>query len=220
MLNLKSNKTMKKTTITGLFILFTLCLFGQDWATDIYRVGEKYPGYIIKNDGTKIEGYIEAHARAAATPFSDDNQKIVTFFSDPKNKKTKIEYKPEDVKEYMIADKHYVAMNYSGGLLAKPVRFLLVKKEGRIKTCVWYELNPTQTNGQSPYIEKEILQKGDEKPFEANGLLLGYVKKMSELVKENPELVKKITNKEKGYGILNYENVVNEYNEWYIKNNK
>ena len=80
---------MKKTTITGLFILFTLCLFGQDWATDIYRVGEKYPGYIIKNDGTKIEGYIEAHARAAATPFSDDNQKIVTFFSDPKNKKTK-----------------------------------------------------------------------------------------------------------------------------------
>ena len=94
------------------------------------------------------------------------------------------------------------------------------KKEGRIKTCVWYELNPTQTNGQSPYIEKEILQKGDEKPFEANGLLLGYVKKMSELVKENPELVKKITNKEKGYGILNYENVVNEYNEWYIKNNK
>jgi hypothetical protein len=43
---------------------------------------------------------------------------------------------------------------------------------------------------------------------------------MSELVKENPELVKKITNKEKGYGILNFENVINEYNEWYLKNNK
>ena len=208
---------MKKITITGLFILFTLCLFGQDWATDIYRVGEKYPGYIIKNDGSKIEGYIQALPRAASTAFGADNQTIVTFFSDPKNKKTKIEYKPEDLEEYMIADKHYVAMNYSGGLFAKPVRFLIVKKEGRIKTCVWYTW---ASDGKSVYTEKEILQKGDEKPFEANSLLLGYVKKMSELVKENPELVKKITNKEKGYGILNYENVVNEYNEWYIKNNK
>ena len=210
---------MKKTTITGLFILFTLCLFGQDWSYDIYHVGEKYPGYIIKNDGTKVEGYLEAHSRASSSPFSADNQTKVTFFSDPKNKKTKIEYKPEDLKEYMIADKHYVAMNYSGGLLAKPVRFLLVKKEGRIKTCVWYEVDQTQTQGPTKYIEKEIIQKGDEKPFESTSLLLGFVKKMSELVKEYPELAKKITNKEKGYGMLNIENIIAEYNEWYAKNN-
>ncbi len=211
---------MKKTTITGLFILLSVCLFGQDWSTDIYRVGEKYPGYIIKNDGSKIEGYIQAHPRAASTPFGDDNQKIVTFYSDPKNKKTKIEYKPEDLKEYMIADKHYVAMNYSGGLLAKPVRFLIVKKEGRIKTCMWYEWTSFGSDGQSVYTEKEIFQKGDEKPLELTSFLMGYVKKMSELVKENAEMVKKISDKEKGYGVLNIEKIIAEYNEWYAKNNK
>ena len=211
---------MKKTTITGLFILMTACLFGQDWATDIYRVGEKYPGYIIKNDGSKIEGYIQAHPRAAATAFGDDNQTIVTFFSDPKNKKTKIEYKPEDLKEYMIADKHYVSMNYSGGLFAKPVRFLIVKKEGRIKTCMWYTWASYGSDGQSVYTEKEIFQKGDEKPLELSSFLLGYVKKMSELMKENAEIVKKINDKEKGYGVLNIEKIITEYNEWYTKNNK
>jgi hypothetical protein len=211
---------MKKTSITGLFILFTLCLFGQDWSSDIYRIGEKYPGYIIKNDGTKIEGYLEAHPRASASPFSPDNQTKVTFYSDPKNKKTKIEYKPEDLKEYMIADKHYVTMNYSGGLLAKPVRFLYVKKEGRIKTCIWYELNAAEATKDSPYVGKEIFQKGDEKPVELTSFVLGYVKKMSELVKENGELVKKINNKEKGYGMLNIENIIAEYNDWYSKNSK
>ena len=211
---------MKKTTITGLFILMTACLFGQDWATDIYRVGEKYPGYIIKNDGSKIEGYIQALPRAASTAFGDDNQTIVTFFSDPKNKKTKIEYKPEDLKEYMIADKHYVAMNYSGGLFAKPVRFLIVKKEGRIKTCMWYTWASYGSDGQSVYTEKEIFQKGDEKPLELSSFLLGYVKKMSELMKENAEIVKKINDKEKGYGVLNIEKIIAEYNEWYTKNNK
>jgi hypothetical protein len=210
---------MKKTTLTGLFILFTVCIFGQDWSSDIYRVGEKYPGYIIKNDGTKIEGYIEAHPRAAATPFGNDNQTIVTFYSDPKNKKTKIEYKPEDLKEYMVADKHYVSMNYSGGLMAKPVRFLLVKKEGRIKTCIWYEWASLNSDGTNVYTEKEIFQKGDEKPIELTSFLMGYVKKMSELVKEYPEMVKKINDKEKGYGMLNIEKIIAEYNEWYAKNN-
>jgi hypothetical protein len=210
---------MKKTTITGFFILLTLCLFGQEWSDDIYREGTKYPGYIIKNDGTKIEGYLEAHHRASSNPFSADNQTKVTFFSDPKNKKTKIEYKPEDLKEYMIADKHYVSMNYSGGLLSKPVRFLYVKKEGRIKTCIWYEVNQIQTPGQPYYTEKEIFQKGDEKPIELSSFLMGYVKKMSELVKENPEMVKKINDKEKGYGMLNIEKIIAEYNEWFEKNN-
>jgi hypothetical protein len=210
---------MRKTVIAGFFILINLLAFGQDWSPDIYRVGEKYPGYIIKNDGTKIEGYLLAYGRCALNPFTPDNQTKVTFYSNPNDKKTKIDYKPEDLKEYVIADKHYVTMNYSGGLFDKPVRFVLVRKEGRIKTCVWYEMDPNQASTGKPYIEKEVLQKGDEKPIEVTSLVLGFVKKMSELVKEYPELVAKITNKEKGYNVLNIDKIILEYNEWFKKNN-
>lgn len=210
---------MKKVTITSMFLILTIFIFGQDWSYDIYRVGEKYLGYIIKNDGTKIEGYLQAHSRASSSPFTADNQTKVTFFSNPKDKKSKIEYKPEDLKEYVIADKHYVTMNYSGGLFSKPLRFLLVQKEGKIKTCIWYEFSTDPATAKSTIIEKTVFQKGDEKPIEMSSFLMGFAKKMTELVQENTELVKKINEKQKGYGALNIENIIAEYNEWFKKNN-
>ena len=48
-------------------------------------------------------------------------------------------------------------------------------------------------------------------------LMLGYKKKMGELVQDNAALMSKLgTN---GYGALQYLNVVNEYNEWFEKTN-
>jgi hypothetical protein len=65
------------------------------------------------------------------------------------------------------------------------------------------------------YETKIIFHKEGETPFETSSMLLGFAKKGSELVKEYPELAKKIANKEKGYGVTKLEEIVAEYNDWY-----
>jgi hypothetical protein len=214
---------MKNLKLTFIIILFSIAkLYSQDWSSGIYNVGVTYPGYIIKNDGTKIEGYLEAQERGAIDGVGFSNQNRVIFYSDPKNRKTKITYKPEDIKEYMIADKIYKTMNYSGGLMGKPLRFLLVKKEGRIGTYVWYEHKGFENMmRQNPTFEdKLIIQKGDEKPIEQTSLYLGFVKKVGELVSDDAELANKVAKKEKGYGMSNFDKVLEEYNTWYAENHK
>ena len=211
---------MKKSALTGLIILFTICLYAQEWTTPAYRIGEKYPGYVIKTDGTKIEGFLEAQTRGSIDGTGFSNQNRVVFFSDPKDRKTKITYKPEDLKEYMIADKLYKTMSYSGGLMAKPLRFLLVKISGQIGLYVWYDHNGYEANRTPIYTDKIIIQKGDEKPVEFSNFALSFAKKMSEMVSDYPELSKKVLDKEAGYGMASYEKVIIEYNTWFKEKNK
>ncbi len=198
-------------------LLMTVGAYSQDWSG--YRVGELYPGYIIKTDGTKVEGYIEAQPRGETTGvyMNDGNQVKVIFYADPKNKKTKVTYKPDDLKEYKIAEKLYRSINYSGGLTSKPLRFVLLVEEGRIARYMWYNNNGSYVYPQ--FEEKEILVKVGEKPIEASMLALGFTKKMSNLVADYKELADKITNKEKGYGFTSYDKIVKEYNSWYETQN-
>jgi hypothetical protein len=66
---------------------------------------------------------------------------------------------------------------------------------------------------------KTYLQLPNGDVVDVSSLILGYAKKMSGYVKDYPELAAKITNKEKGYGVLNINNVVREYNTWYMSKN-
>jgi len=207
----------KKVFLWAISLMFLTNIFAQDWSSSIYNVGKLYPGYIIKNDGTKIEGYIEAQYRASNGPIGSSNQDKVIFFTDPKNKKTKIAYKPEDLKGYKIADKVYKTMNYSGGLLAKPLRFLLLVNDGHIARYAWYDQNGYEGINIPKFDEKLILQKGDEKPVELSSFTLGFAKKMSEFVSDYKEQADKITNKDKGYGLLKIYDIIDEYNAWYLK---
>lgn len=213
---------MKKIIFSAtICLLMAINVFSQDWSYDVYSVGRKYPGYIIKTDGTKTEGYIKAQARAGLEGVGSSNQNSVEFYTDPENKKTKVVYKPEDLKEYKIAEKVYRSMNYSGGLTSKPVRFLLLVQDGAIARYSWYDhegYEPGNTIPPTPhYVEKVIYQKGSEKPFEESSFLLGFSKKMSALVSDYPELATKVTNEEKGYKLLSIREIIAEYNAWYSK---
>lgn len=75
--------------------------------------------------------------------------------------------------------------------------------------------------GATPEVNevKTYLLLPDGKVADASGLLLGFPKKMSEFVKDYPELAAKIANKEKGYGFLNINAVIREYNKWYLEKN-
>ena len=202
---------MKNIFFVSAFLLLSMSIHAQDWAG--YRVGVIYPGYIIKTDGTKIEGYLEAQDKAtsADSPFGNSNQSRVVFFTDPKDKKSKVIYKPEDLTEYQIADKTYRSINYSGGLISKPLRFVLLVKDGEIAQYCWYE-----KEGNYPNInvtEKEVFQKKGGKTFDGT-VLIGFAKKMSEIVSDYPELSQKIANHENGYSAANIYNIIEEYNKW------
>jgi hypothetical protein len=187
-----------------------------DWATDVYMVDEMYPGYIIKTNGEKIEGYLKALPRGPQEggELWPSNQTRCDFFSDPKNKKTKVVYKPADLQGYKIADKYYKSIPYSGGLTSKVSNFCLQTSTGRISSYVWYNF----VEANKKWEEKTLIQKGDEKPIDQSMLMLGFAKKMSEMVGDYAELAAKVANKEKGYGVGSIDAVIKEYNEWYAKN--
>jgi len=201
------------------FTLLTICLFSllssnaQNW--DNYRVGRKYEGYVITNDGAKIEGYVLAQIRASAlhSGLWNDNQTRVEFYIDPNDKNTRTVYSPEDIKEYMINGMIYRTVNYSGGLLSKPLRFLLLQQDGHIARYIWYENEGTDTYPN--FKEKTVFQKGNERSFELTDYAINFSKKMSALVSDYPELARKVAQKEKGYRMLNIYEIIDKYNEWY-----
>ena len=216
----------KKQLVFGMVCLFiTSLLHAQDWSGKLYKYGEKYEGYIIKNEGDTVKGFIECNN-------SYENQNKVEFYTDPKNKKTKVVYKADDIKGYHMGDKTYRSINYSGGLLPKPLRFNLLIKDGHIARYTWYERaenwmmmvkTPTETEDdfhKRLYPEKEIFKKGDEKPFDNSNYGLKFAKFWAEQTKEDADLSAKIAAKEKGYGMLKMYEIVDEYNEWWAKNKK
>jgi len=205
---------MKKFSILATICLFSLLNgYAQHW--NDYRVGRKYEGYVITNDGTKIEGYVLAQIRASAlhSGLWNDNQTRVEFYIDPNDRNTRTVYSPEDIKEYMINGMVYRTVNYSGGLLSKSQRFLLLQQDGHIARYIWYENEGTDTHPN--FKDKIVFQKGNERTFELADYGINFSRKMSALLNDYPELAKKVAQKEKGYRMLNIYEIIDKYNVWY-----
>ena len=95
------------------------------------RAGNSIPGYIVDASGKKTEGYIKYQNRYTM-------QNEVLFYTDKDDKKSKQDLKTKDLKEYMVADKLYHCINYSGGLSGSAIRANLVVEDGCITQYVWY----------------------------------------------------------------------------------
>ena len=202
---------------TGLLVAVS-ALQAQDWSSDVYHGGELYPGYIIDAAGTKTEGFIKYQDR-----FSMQNE--VLFYTDKDDKKSKVKYKTDDLSEYMVADKLYHCIHYSGGLMAKPVRANLVVTDGCITEYVWYNraenfalmqkgANETEEEFMARKYPSVMVfkKKGDDEARSLDKFALKFASKMSEYVADNADLSKKIADKEKGYGMLNIQPIIAEYN--------
>ncbi|HOP43530.1 MAG: hypothetical protein R2810_09555 [Flavobacteriales bacterium] len=190
----------------------------QDWNPEVYRLGEKYPGYIIDADGKKTEGYIELKDRYSM-------QNDVEFYTDKDDKKTKQKLKSKDLKEYQVADKLYRCINYSGGLSGSAIRGNLVVEDGCITQYVWYnraENYMIMQQGANESHEEFMARmypsvmvfhkEGDDKPRSVDYFGLKFPQKMSEYVADNADLARKVADKEKGYGMLRILEIVQEYN--------
>jgi len=195
-------------------------LKAQAWSGNTYNYYEIYPGYIVTESGDTTRGYVEHGNRTS-------NQKGCTFYTDA-SKKEKKKYKPADIKGYGVADKHYRTIAFSGGLMSKPVSFVLLTKDGRICQYAYYSKkegvsemmgkNETQAQYDERIHTDEIVwQKLDEKPIQQQDFALGFAKRMSKLVDDYPELAAKVEAKEKGYGLMKIYDIVDEYNAWWAK---
>lgn len=210
---------MKKNGLLLFFaFLLTNQLFAQNWNTDLFKYGELYEGYVITAAGERIEGFIRYDDRYSM-------QNDIVFFKDKADKKNKVKYQSQDLLEYKVADKLYHCIHYSGGLLAKPVRGNLVVREGCITEYVWYnraDNYAVMTRGASEseeafytrmYPPVTVYKRKDQEDVRSlDYFALKFASKMAEFISDNAEIAAKVTAKEKGYGILNILDIIDEYN--------
>ena len=209
--------TLRSILTIGLLVLIGTS-FAQDCSSDVYKGGALYPGYIVDASGKKTEGYIKYQNRYTM-------QNEVLFYTDKDDKKSKQDLKTKDLKEYMVADKLYHCINYSGGLSGSAIRANLVVEDGCITQYVWYNraenwaiMQKGASETEEEFMERMypsvmvFMKPGDEKPRSLDYFGMKFADKMSEYVGDNKELAKKVADKEKGYGMLNILPIIQEYN--------
>jgi len=157
-----------------------------------------YPGTVTTLDGQIIKGYIANHD-------NEENQEKCTFYLDDHDGKSKTVYKPKDLLGYSVENFQYKSINYSGNIsFGKAGRsFVFIAKPGAITTFIYFLRG-----------EQLVWQKGDDEPVSNSSMLLSYRKSLLKLVGDDAELAAKIEGKEKGYGMLNLDAIVDEYNTW------
>jgi hypothetical protein len=200
--------------------LFALCLTAmtagaQDWS-GTYQVGKLYEGYYVANTGDTVRGFIRHGNRY-------DNQVKCLYYRQELDTKPTATFKPEEISSYKVADKVYRAIHYSGGLLEKPVRFNLVTKDGGggITEFQFFDEDGTKNADGTPHYTVVYFKPNDPanpKPMSMQDFGLGFAKKMAAFVADNEELSKKVADKEKGYGMIQIDKIIAEYNTWYAAN--
>ena len=92
----------------------------------------------------------------------------------------------------MVGDKTYRSIHYSGGLLAKPLRFNLVTTDGAITEFIFYDEMGT---GETKTVYHKPHDANNAQPVELQSFGLKFAKKMSEYVADYAELSKKVADK-------------------------
>jgi hypothetical protein len=97
-------------------------------------------------------------------------------------------------------------------------QWVILNRQGVIEHVTYITSAVTTSNVNTTPVTGDLIIKNGQ--WETNtSLVMGYKKKMSSFISDYPELAVKVTNGEKGYGFINYLNVVDEYNAWFEKNN-
>jgi len=205
---------MSNKVIYIFLIAFSILAFSNTVKAEELRNGYKYPGYIIQNNYDTIYGYIK---------YSDvvRSQNKCEFYKNENDKKPFKKYKPKELKGYLISDVLYKTINYSGGLMSKPLRFLKVNTEGELTIFTFWEEGsiPYNREREQTAVYFKWHDKKNVKPITNSKFAFSFAKKMSAYVADNKELSKKVRNKEKGYNLLHLYDIINEYNEWYAAKN-
>lgn len=207
-------------SIFSLFLLLTLAfqISAQDWGTNTYQYNELYPGYVIKTDGEKLTGFIKYRNRVVM-------QDVIIFYMDKNNPRTKESYKPEELIEYEVADKHYDCLQYSGSALNNDTKALLLTKKGCITEYAWYDKMEQynkliQGDGESDedfakrkYPQIEVYHQEGQIPVDLDYFKDDYNKKMSQYLSNNKELSTRVKKDKSKFTPHTARTIIGEYNK-------
>jgi hypothetical protein len=189
---------MRKSLLTAMAMLFCVSAIAQiEFSKE--KFGSTIEGHIIKSDGKMVRGHIMyAHPVLLS--------KEVMFNGTV--------YKPDELKEFFVNDIRWISVT-----ALRKKQFAPVAIDGPV-TTYWimsYPEGVSYTDENTPYEKSEFLKKLDGDPVASATLLLGFKKKMSAFLSDHEELAKKIAKKETGYGMMGYNDIIKEYNDWYIE---
>ena len=215
---------MQTLTVLLFFVSISIAQ-AQSWYNS-ELVGQKFPGYVITNEGEKLTGQI-----VYQTPHGMINR--VKFYDDKSPDKL-IKFKAEELKAYFVKDMLWKAFEEKDALsLIKKDRvvktFYLVITQGCIAIYESYTFgfidNKVKRNQEgetineislNPVEKVELyLKKTEDKKMLSIGdpKFVFFAKGMSKYLADDPELAKKVKSKEKGYKRMHLYKIIDEYNE-------
>jgi hypothetical protein len=210
-----------KLTIAFLAFLISQVLVAQHghlWNNLEIERNKQYEGYVVDLSGDTINGFIQFADRVTM-------QEEVYFFLEKSNRKTDTTYKPADLLWYHFLDKTYQCINYSGTLSTTLVKGNLILERNCISKYVWFrevddfadqrrEANETMIDYMNRlYPSNEVhYNVKQRKAITLDYFLLSFEKRMSSFIRENPELSKKVLDRERGYGSSDVLEIIQEYN--------
>jgi len=184
--------------------------------------GKRLPGAITLTSGEVKEGFIQRYSKIKS-------QKKVKFFANVDDKKG-IEYKPEQLSSYQVADAYYQTLPYEG-LTQKTKVFIERTAQGAVSTFTYYiykdDMKPGETvigttngneivldfDGKTLAGEMILLKKnGEQLNLSSTKVVMSFKNVMSKYLSECAALSTKIANKEKGYNLLGLMKIIEEYN--------
>ncbi|MBL1281509.1 MAG: hypothetical protein COA33_014635 [Fluviicola sp.] len=204
----------------ALFMLLSISSIAQDWSLDNYQYGKLYKGYIIDNEGTRIDGYIKYRNRWVM-------QNEVIFYKVDNLESPKKKYMTSNLSEYKVADKLYHVIPFSGKVGIQMRANLVTNAEGCIKEYVWYDRassynklkkRPGESDedfGTRKFPSTKVYFKstdgmGVTKAFFKDD----FAKKMAKYLALNKVLAKKVKTKKPGYTkLLDIAKIFKEYNK-------
>lgn len=217
-----------------LLLLFAL-LIGGDLIAQEYQEEVKlwtiYPGYVITHDDDTIFGYIKLNNYV-------DNQQKALFYNNPDDEKYSVKYKPKDIKAYKVGPRYYESFKFWPETEDRGFHFFLRLIEGPISFYKWY-YEPVEKSKQRVQVNDDGVITEFDMSFSENKLsteliaiklggepeqldklkfVTNFKKNMSKYLEDYPELASKIANKEEGYSNADIEDIILEYNAWYLKN--
>lgn len=222
-------KNISNYYVLLVFLLLPVTSNAQPSSDNLER-GSIHPGYIITIQGDTVKGYILNINLWL-------NQRMTFLYTNPDDREGRVKYTPKEIKAYKVGPRYYESFHRTFTNSIHADNFMLRKVDGPIKHYVWYfdenksklmfwdkislsDLTKAILMEEGELWKDEFAMKESETALTEFNLkfLMKFSKNMSEYVKDYPELAQKITGKQEGYKNINIENIIKEYNLWYLSN--
>jgi hypothetical protein len=154
-------------------------------------------GYMITMTGDTLKGEIKTNPKKEF----DSYNKV--FFKDPTG--VQKNYKPDKVKGYGFDNKHFIASTYEG----EPMFYKILSRGQVMLFEMMYEM---QNMNEIVYKTEYYVAKKEDTEY-SKLKESKYKKQLSELMKDNPEILA-TADEDKKFEIEKVVTLVNQYNNW------